>query len=80
MVNSMDVLKRDLGDKIASGPAQAWWAARTGLSPAVLTEGGKPTAALPAPDEREVEQPAGSPASAWMTITSPIASFFAKWE
>ena len=79
MVNSMDVLKRDLGDKIASGPAQAWWAARTGSSPAVLTEGGEPAAALPAPDEREVEQPS-SPASAWVTITSPIASFFAKRE
>ena len=45
----------------------------------MLTEGGEPAAALPAPDEREVEQPS-SPASAWVTITNPIASFFAKRE
>ena len=63
MVHSMDLLKRDLPTKFGAQEAQDW--AKRMRSRAVETEGGEPAAALPAPEEREVEQPAGSPGSPW---------------
>jgi hypothetical protein len=63
MVHSMDLLKRDLTTKFGAQEAQDW--AKRTRSRAVETEGGEPAAALPAPEEREVEQPAGSPGSPW---------------
>ena len=75
-VNTMDELKRGLPrGTLTRENARAWWIKQAGTgSRAVETEGGEPAAALPAPEEHEVEQPAGSP-SAWVTITSHAASF-----
>jgi len=70
MVHTMDRLKRVLGDRLASGPAEAWWKEKQERTRSrdVDIDGGERAAALPAPEDREVERPAGSPSRGWMSI------------